>query len=246
MAIRFDGRNVRAETWLTEHSSALITEIITDQREAIRAELLVGMEAGENPRQTALGIVGRLNRATGKREGGIIGLTSRQAEYVRNAKAELRDPDLTAGYFDRKLRDKRYDRTVAKAMREGRGVSADEARTIAGRYAERLLAHRGEMIARTETLSALHHAQNEAMQQLIDTGSVRADQVFKTWSATGDKRTRDSHMAMNGQKHRFDQAFITPSGALMRFPQDASLGAGPEEIIGCRCTMTVRVKYLPD
>jgi len=222
----------------------LITEIIADQREAVRAVITDGMEQGENPRQTALGIVGRLNRATGRREGGILGLTARQAGYVRSAKAELRDPARLARYLDRKLRDKRFDRTIAKAMREGRGLSDADAQRIADRYSDKLLKYRGDMIAQTETLSALHHAQYEAMQQLIDTGAVRADQVTKTWSTAGDARVRDSHMAMDGQKHRFDAPFVTPSGALMRFPQDVALGAGPDEVIGCRCYMAIRVKYL--
>ena len=244
MVIRFDGRNYRSETWLKQHSSELITAIVDDQREAIRAALVEGMEAGENPRATALSIVGRLNRATGRREGGIVGLTSQQAGYVRAARGELQDPASMGDYLGRKLRDKRFDRTVAKAIRDGRALDDAEARKIADRYADRLLAHRGEMIARTETLSALHHAQNEAMQQLIDTGAVDASQVTKTWSATMDNRTRDSHFAMNGQKHRFDQAFTTPRNQLMKFPHDDSLGAGPEEIINCRCTMNVRVNYL--
>jgi len=32
-----------------------------------------------------------------------------------------------------------------------------------------------------------------------------------------------------------DLPFQSPSGALMRFPGDASLGAGPAELVGCRC-----------
>ncbi|MBN5145921.1 terminase small subunit [Stenotrophomonas maltophilia] len=37
------------------------------------------------------------------------------------------------------------------------------------------------------------------------------------------------------------EPFQTPSGALMRFPGDTSLGACPEETIGCRCMKKYRV-----
>lgn len=222
----------------------MIVEIVEDQRQGIRQALEAGLQAGANPRQTALGIVGRINRATGKREGGLIGLTSQQMGYVANAKAELADPDQMAGYLQRGLRDKRYDRLVAKAIRDGKPLAKVDIDRIAARYADRLLKWRGDMIARTESIGALHAGQYEAMRQLIDSGKVRADQVTKTWSATMDGRTRDSHQAMNGQTVSFDRPFVTPSGYLMRYPHDAEFGAPADEIIGCRCFMNIKIKYL--
>jgi len=242
--LRFDGKNAQAENWVNTRSSGLITEIVNDQRDAVRTALTDGLAQGQNPRDTALEIVGRMDRATGRRIGGILGLTSQQAQFVANARAELRDPKLMAGYLERSLRDKRYDRMVMRAIRDGKALAEEDVQAISNRYSDRMLKYRGDMIARTETLTALHASQYEAMRQLIDTGKVRADQVVKTWSATMDGRTRDSHAAMNGQQHKFDEPFTTSSGAKMRYPQDASLGAGPEEIIACRCVMTTRIRFI--
>lgn len=211
-----------------------------DQRQAVRTVLEAGLNAGRNPRSVALELVGRIEN--GKRTGGIVGLTSGQAQYVLNARRQLED--LDAGYFDRALRDKRFDRIVRKAIADGKPIAKADVDKIAGRYADRLLNYRGEVIARTEMIAALHAGQYEGMRQLIETGKVRADQVTKVWSATGDGRTRDTHLAMNGQGVRFDRPFISPSGAQMRYPHDESLGAPADEIIACRCHMTLKVKYL--
>lgn len=200
------------------------------------------MAAGRNPRGVALEMVGRLNRATGKREGGIIGLTSQQAGYVRRAREQIENGD--AGYFDRKLRDKRFDGTIKRAIRDGKPLSRADVDKITGRYADRLLAHRGEVIARTESIAALHAGQFEAARQLVDSGKVRADQITKVWDATGDVRTRLTHAAMDGQSKRLNEPFVSPSGALMMHPHDTTLGAPADEIISCRCFMAIKVKYL--
>lgn len=70
IVVRFDARNVRAEAWLRTHSSQLVTGIVEDQRKSIRTALDTALQAGQNLNSTALDVVGRVNRATGRREGG--------------------------------------------------------------------------------------------------------------------------------------------------------------------------------
>lgn len=65
--------------------------------------------------------------------------------------------------------------------------------------------------------------------------------VGRAWSDTNDRLTRHSHRAMNGQKRMFGEPFQTPSGALLNYPGDTSLGAGAEEVVGCRCTKQYRI-----
>lgn len=199
-----------------------------------------GLNAGRNPRSVALELVGRI--VDGKRQGGIVGLTSQQAGYVLNARRQLQD--LDAGYFTRALRDRRFDKLVKKAIADEKPLSRADIDRITGRYADRLLNHRGEVIARTEMISALHAGQYEGMRQLIDTGKVRADQVTKVWSATGDGRTRDSHLHMNNVAVPFNRPFVTETGAQMQYPQDVSLGAPASEVIACRCHALYKVKWL--
>jgi len=116
----FDVRNPRAERHLAQESSRFVTAIVAEQREAIRVAVTAGAELGNNPRRTALDIVGRINRATGRREGGIVGLTGQQSGYVANMRRELADPERMANYFTRTRRDKRFDSIVRRAIDEGR------------------------------------------------------------------------------------------------------------------------------
>lgn len=244
--VRFDVRNPRAEAWLREHSSQLVTYITAEQREAIRQTVEAGTVAGRNSRATALDIVGRVSSQTGRREGGIVGLTPNQAQYVANARAELLsgDPETMEGYFARQLRDRRLDRIVRKAIAAGKPVSLADVDTIAARYADRLLRLRGETIARTEALQGFNQAREESIRQAINAGIVDEQQTIKIWRSASDARVRDTHASMNGQRVPLAAPFRSPSGALLKHPGDRSLGAGAGEIVNCRCVATYRVDYL--
>jgi len=248
LVVRFDVRNLRADRWLAEHSSTLIANITADMREAARITLTAGMEAGRNPRSTALDLVGRLNRATGRREGGILGLTSIQAEYVASMRARLLsgDPAEMRKVLSMTRRDKRFDRTILKAIAEGYSVSTDMVARMTARYADSLLLLRGETIARTETMPALGQSQEEAFQQAIDKGAIRAGQIEGIWHSAGDKRVRATHGdhgGMNGQKVGWKEPFVSPSGARLMFPGDTSLGAGPSEVCNCRCWRELKINF---
>lgn len=239
--VRFDGRALGAEEWVRQHSADLVTEIIIGQRDAIRNLILGAIENGRGPRNTALDIVGRIG-PSGRREGGIIGLTEQQAGYVTSARDEILSGD--PNYFTRQLRDRNFDPMVRKAMESGEPLSAADLDRVTGRYSDRLLMHRGEVIARTESIAALHAGQYEGYEQIVASGKVPASAITKVWSATGDKRTRETHADMNGQKQPWGQPFISPSGAALQHPHDDSLGAPASEIIQCRCAMLVRIDYL--
>jgi hypothetical protein len=238
---RFNVRNPRAEAWVRDWSSSLITEIVEDTRQGTMAYLTEAMQTGTGPREAALDLVGRVDRQTGKRVGGIIGLHSSQARWVANAKAELLsgDPTRMANYFTRKRRDKRFDGAVRKAIREGRPVPREQVNAMVARYSDRLLKLRGETIARTELLQGLHNAQDEGVRQLIEAGHIRPDQVIATWDASEDGATRPSHRAMEGQKRDRNGQFTTGDGFKMRYPGDRSLDAPASEIINCRCRVEI-------
>lgn len=247
LMISFDVRNPRAEAWLRRYSSELVTAIISDQREAIRIAVSEGTAAGRGPRQTALDIVGRISRVTGRRSGGIVGLTSQQARYVASARAELLsgDPERIANYLDRKLRDRRFDGLARRALANGKPVLVKDVDRMTGRYADRLLKMRGDTIARTEALEAFSAGRNEAVEQLIDSG-IDANNVTKIWRTAGDSRTRETHAGMNRQKKPFRQPFRSPSGALLMHPGDRSLGAGAAEVIQCRCISETKIDFISE
>ena len=244
--VRFDPGNPRAAQWLRQHSSALITEIVNDQREAVREALDAGMMAGRNPRVVALDVVGRMDRVAKQRVGGVIGLTTQQSQWVENARAELMsgDPVRMEGYFDRKLRDKRFDRLVRKAIAEGKPVSAVDVARITTRYGDRLLKFRGDTIARTESLTALSYSQDESARQLLDASGLRPDQITRSWITRHDGRARDSHIALDGKKAPLDGYFVSPmTGARLRFPRDTSGGAPASELVACRCASSLKVSW---
>jgi uncharacterized protein with gpF-like domain len=243
---RFDVRNDRAEQWLRTASSRLVTNVVTEQRAAIRTVVTAGMQAGANPRTTALNIIGRVDPATGRRVGGIVGLSSNQAEFVANARRQLAsgDPQQMREYLTRRARDRRLDGIVNRAIAEGRAVRPSDIDKIVDRYSDRLLQLRGETIARTESLAAFNEARDEAFAQLIEEGKVDAQAVTKVWISAGDERTRDAHDEMHEQTVPFAQPFKSPTGAYLMHPGDTSLGAGPEDIINCRCVSENRVDFL--
>lgn len=247
VAFNFDLRNPEAEAWLSNYAGKLITGIVADQRRLIVEVIRAGLAAGRGPRETALDLVGRIG-STGRRTGGLIGLTTEQAQYVLNAREALLsgDPTQMRTYLERKLRDQRFDATVLRAIEAGKPVAAADVAKITGRYADRLLQLRGENIARTETIGAFNAAREQAFRQAIATGALQAQNVAGIWGATGDIRTRHTHMAMNGQRREFGMPFVSPSGARMHYPGDTSLGAPASEIINCRCTKIYRVDHIAE
>lgn len=238
---RFNVRNFAAEQWLREHSSQLVTRIVEEQRQVVRQHLETGMSEGRNPRSVALDVTGRINRQTGRREGGVVGLSDPQEKAVVSARKELESGDFSS-YLQRARRDKRFDRTIQKAIREDKPLTQDQISKITTRYKDGLLKLRGETIARTESLASLHASQYEALRQLVESGKVNANQVRRIWKATHDTRTRFSHAVADGQSVGLEEDFVMPSGARLRYPGDPK--GGPAEVINCRCTTKVRIDYL--
>lgn len=242
--IRFDARNVEAENWLRSHSSTLVSNIIADQQEGIRTALTAGLYRGDNPTRTALDVVGRVNRVTGRREGGILGLTAQQAGYVASMRERLLlgDPDELRKVLAMTRRDKRFDRTIIKAIAEGKPLPAEIVNRMAGRYSDSLLKLRGDTIALHETFTALNEAKMQAYSQAIDKGAVQVQTLTKSWHDSRDGKVRHSHRAMNGQKVAFEAKFVSPSGALLDYPHDPK--APTAEILGCRCWMNIKIDHL--
>lgn len=245
IGFRFDPGNQRAAPIIREYAARLITGLLDEERQRAREIIADGMARGASPRRVALNLVGRINRATGRREGGVIGLSGPQRDYLRLARAELTGRDAAAlrNYLGRALRDRRFDKTVLKAIEKGRAIAPKTVENMLARYSARMLAWRGEVIGRTEGIPAVRAAKREAYQQLVDAGRVSQADIEHIWHTITDGRERDTHGAMNGQiVQGLDQPFTSPSGAQMRYPGDRSLGAPIEEIVVCRCDESIRVR----
>lgn len=242
--IAFNTRDPIAEAWLRQQSGRLITDITSRQQTAVQQALEAGLAQGDNPTTTALDIVGRVG-TNGKRTGGIVGLSIPQAQYLKAAKLELasNDPALLGNYLTRALRDRRFDGFVDRAL-DGTPIPSDTRTKMLVAYSNRLLKLRGDTIARTETLPALHEGQTESVRQAIAKGAFKASQTRKTWEDAGDSRVRHSHEELDGTTVAFNRPFVSTLGNRMMYPGDVSLGAGAEDIVNCRCIAPIRVDFL--
>lgn len=236
---QFDVRNPAAEAWLRDYSSQLVTEIVDDQRNMIQQVIERGVAAGDNPRTIALDLVGRVGM-DGKRTGGLIGLTSSQTEWVQNYSDALAS-DNPADALTYNLRDQRFDAAVQRAVDSGELLTADQIDMMINAYTNRALRYRAEGIARTESIAALHEAQQQAIQQAIETGALPEENVSMIWRTTHDKRTRESHRAMDGQVRKFGEKFVSGLGNEIAYPGDPDAPA--EEVINCRCWLEPNIDF---
>lgn len=239
----FDGRATRAENWARSHAGGLVTNLVDEQLDLLREAVATQISEGIGPRQAAVRIAGKT--VSGRRQGGIIGLSRAQVGYLSNARTELLELDRS--YFTRKLRDRRFDGIVRKAIADGKPLSQTDVERIASRYSDRMLKHRADTIARTESITALRAGRREGIQQGIESGAINADKLKRAWSATLDRRTRDDHVSMNGQEVQgMDAPFTFPDGTRALYPGDTSLGASAKQTIACRCYDEYIVDWLSD
>jgi hypothetical protein len=237
---QFNIRNPAAEAWLREYSSTLVTDILGDQRNMIQQTLTRGLERGLNPRTTALDLVGRIGKS-GNREGGLIGLTNSQEAWVSNYADELGSSNPTQA-LTRTLRDARFDPSVIAAERNGVPLEQNAIDNMVTAYRNRALRYRAENIARTETMTSLHEAQQQSIEQAVADGVVDQTAVTFVWRTAEDDRVRDSHVFMDGQEVQMGQMFVTGDGNLLEYPGDPS--GPPEEIINCRCFREPLIDFL--
>lgn len=241
ITFRFDMSNPRAESIINRLAGRYITRLMEDVRQAVRQAILSGYSEGQHPFQIALDLVGRIG-ASGRREGGLIGMTAPQEKASANFYRKLLEGD--SDVFNYELRDKRFDSTIRSAFEEDGGVSVDKATKMYERYIDNALKLRGETVARSETGKAVHAATQEAFAQGLEKTGYTKDAVYKVWRTAGDKKVRDSHEEMDGQVVvGLDTPFISGDGAQLRFPLDSDLGAGPGDIINCRCDVEMNIDF---
>jgi SPP1 gp7 family putative phage head morphogenesis protein len=122
----------------------------------------------------------------------------------------------------------RITETTRNWLREKTSKAVDEGKTFP-QIRDELITDginrsRANVIVRTEVITVLNNANHVAAED--------SDLVFiREWSATLDKRTRHTHVAINGEVITGDQHFS--NGGM--YPGDPALSA--KERIQCRCTV---------
>jgi hypothetical protein len=243
ISFRWNVRDPESEAWLRNHSAALVTGIVEEQREIARRLLYEGLARGDNPRTTALDLVGRVSRPTGTRTGGVIGLSAPHASAVERARAALLsgDADGMWAYLQLKRRDRRLDSAIRKALDAGKPIGRADVDRIIGRLSDSYLKLRADTIALHETFTALGQSRNAAYRQAIAKGGVDAQDVVKTWRHTPQEHPRMQHVAMHGQVVTFEQYFVAPDGTMMQHPHADSVPA--RHTLGCKCRVDYKIDY---
>ncbi len=88
-------------------------------------------------------------------------------------------------------------------------------------------------IARTEA----HRIQCNATMDACEKAKAKGADVVKQWDSSLDKRTRESHVRVDGEIRELDEKF---SNGLM-FPGDPNGGAS--EVVNCRCALLQRARW---
>ncbi|WP_109151556.1 phage portal protein [Azospirillum sp. TSO5] len=222
----FDLRNRRVTDFLDGYKMDLIRHITADQTEQVRAIVTDAATRGEPPATIA------------RRVRDVVGLTPYQAGVVETYRAELER--LAPAALSRVLRDAHFDPTLNRALESGQALGDEQIDKMVAAYKRRFLDMRAMTIGRTESIRAANHGARMSVAAMLDDPEMEGLTVEKTWMATDDHRTRDSHRAMNGQKVvGLDTPFVTPSGVQMSGPHDPAAPA--EEVINCRCTCKFRL-----
>jgi hypothetical protein len=229
---RFDALNPNAVTYLQGARYQLIREVTAEQRVAVGQIIRPLFETGMPPAEMARSV----------RD--VVGLTARQAQAVLNFRRYLETshipPEARDGLWwtqgealDRQLRDGRFDRTVAAAIKTGKPIPPEKVTAMVDAYRRRYLAYRATMIARTESIRTANAAALESYRQLAESGVFDGATLRRYWVVARDERTCKRCRAIPGLNPKgvgLQQPFKTLSGPLLHAPEHPS----------CRCTFVVR------
>lgn len=226
ISIGFDPSHPRAAEKMQAAKLELITEFTNKQRDSVRQALTRAFQTGEGPRKIATAFVDS------------VGLTASQEAAVANYRALLESGSQQA--LERDLRDRRFDRTVARAVSTDTPLSQDAINRMVSRYRDNYHRYRAETIARTESTRVLSITRQEATIQMAEDIGIDPNRIVRVWNAVLDRRVRDIHASMDGDETGLEEPFTDGAGNKLMFPGDSS--APPETTINCRCTVTTRIR----
>lgn len=194
LTVAFDSLNPRIIDAVRSLDTRVINTLKGDVRETVRAFVENGLRDGVNP------------RAVARQLHEVVGLAPHQEKAVANFQKALETGDLKA--LSRKLRDKRFDRTLRKALgKDGTGLSPEQIKKMTDIYRKRMIAHNAETNARTAALDSMKLGQRLSMEDAIAKGVYTREKLMKQWSGVMDSRERPEHRAMEGEIVHFDQPF---------------------------------------
>lgn len=220
--VRFDIENERAIRAAERNKLELVRGLTEETRETAHRVIYDGQRAHLNPRTIARDLRDSIT------------LTPHQAQHVANMRRSLESGDY-GDVLGRQLRDRRYDKILRRAAKDGTALTEKQIDKMVERYRLNYIGHRAETIARTESARNVHAGLEEAGRQAIERGDVEADQLVKEWIHAGrGENSREDHVDMDGTQVKFADLFELPDGTRMKYPGDPAGGA--KHVANCRCT----------
>ena len=211
-----------------------------EQIEAARARVYEGLASGRTRREIAESLAGRISKATGKRTGGVTGLSRPQQSWVDTMRERLASGDAAQlrATLAAKDRDKRYDRTIKVAIRDGKVIPPAKIDEITGKYADRLLRKRATNIASVEVEQFAANAREDAVRQAL--AKMPGAVARKTWHHSSIYiNARPDHVGMSGVTVDMEANFVMADGTAMRYAHDPRGGA--RHSLNCRCRTTYAI-----
>lgn len=196
VGVRFDSLSQRVLAAAKTLDAKILATAKAEVRESVRQFVQAGLEAGRNPRDIA-----RTMRE-------VVGLAPNHEEHIRNYRRKLTEIGNTSTKMpSNELRDKRFDATLKKAIRDNAPLSSARIDAQVAAYTRKYTAWHAETVARTATLNAFRQGQATAIDAMVDFGLVERVDMFKAWTTVGDDRVREEHVDMEGETVPLDQPF---------------------------------------
>lgn len=257
MVVRFNVLHPRLIDYLDRYELDLIREITDSIKEGIRAALVQGMRSGKNPRDTArqvrqvIGLTERQAAAVGAFRKELESFHERSSASGYNLGGKISRAPGGAQTFavddrgkpkdkirERRLRDFRYDKTLARAMNEDKPLTSAQVDKMTAAYARKYLRYRSEMIARTESLRTVNQGIIEAWRQAAEQGLVKGELRKKWITALGSDRTclicrpmPKLNAGVEGQGIPLEARFQTGKGGFV---------TAPPVHPACRCIISIK------
>lgn len=218
--------NQRYQEAYTAHVTQAIQDISATTRRQIEALVREGVANGYGVASIAKGVEQALT---------MDGQPPRYAMLFAQAESDgaevaVRRRHLQSIPLDDRDAQWREAMDEVEQLRQRARNEADQARTAMSERGHAWEA-RAQSIARTETMTAVNGGTLSGMQARAGTFGIP---LRKRWLATHDDRTREDHMAADGQEQPLDHPFVV-GGAQMQHPGDP--GAPADQVIQCRCTI---------
>ena len=212
LGIGFDSLSPNVVEATKKLDDFILTNAKAEVRESVRQFVEAGITAGKNPRAIARGM----------RE--VVGLAPIHEVHIRNFRAKLEAIGTGGKMPENELRDKRFDATLKRALKDKATLSQGQIDTMVAAYTRKYTAWHAEVVARTATLNAFRSGQAAATEKMVELGLVKRQDMVKIWTTVRDDRVRPEHVAMEGEEVPLDKPF---SNGLM-IPSEWN----------CRCVIT--------